>query len=201
MADNYEKIAASNLQRLYANLPDSLEKNLPAEKDGQNFKFKAFGQTCVISPEGITLDQKPCPSILAILISLYALYANPEPMIALPFRAFKQWPGSMPYVGAFTTHTEQILAPHTANIYSNRSLITTALSGENAPDDISGDFAFVIRPLPKIALCYIFYQEDEDFPASVTCLFSQNADRFLPTDGLADTGEYTSRKILELIEK
>lgn len=201
IADNYEKIAAANLLRLYANLPGGLEKSLPAEKDGQTFKLKAFGQTCVISPEGITLDQKPCPSTLAILISLYALNARPDPMIIQPFRAFKEWPGSMPYVGAFATHTEQILAPHTADIYSNLSLIKNALSGENAPDDISGDFAFVLHPLPKIALCYIFYQEDEDFPASVTCLYSQNADRFLPTDGLADTGEYTSRKILELIEK
>ena len=40
---------------------------------------------------------------------------------------------------------------------------------------------------------------DEDFPASVTCLYSANAHRFMPTDALADLGEYTSRRILELI--
>jgi hypothetical protein len=54
--------------------------------------------------------------------------------------------------------------------------------------------------LPKIALCYIFYEADDDFPASVTCLYSNNANQFMSVDGLADVGEYTSRKIINLIE-
>jgi len=53
--------------------------------------------------------------------------------------------------------------------------------------------------LPKIALCYIFYLPDEEFPASVTCLFSNNARLFMPLDGLADVAEYTSRRIIEII--
>jgi hypothetical protein len=73
------------------------------------------------------------------------------------------------------------------------------LSGQAAPSSVSGDFAFVVRPLPKISLCYIFYEADEDFPASVTCLFSNNANTFMPMDGLADVGEYTSKRIRELL--
>jgi hypothetical protein len=53
--------------------------------------------------------------------------------------------------------------------------------------------------LPKVALCYIFYLPDEEFPASVTCLFSQNALSFMPLDGLADVAEYTSKVIIQLI--
>ena len=62
------------------------------------------------------------------------------------------------------------------------------------PGQASGPY-----PLPKIALCYIFYEADDDFPALVTCLFSNNVNQFLPVDGLADVGEYISRKILNLI--
>ena len=51
-----------------------------------------------------------------------------------------------------------------------------------------------------ISLCYIFYEADDEFPASVTCLYSNNARLFLPVDALADVGEYSSRKILKLIE-
>jgi hypothetical protein len=57
----------------------------------------------------------------------------------------------------------------------------------------------MVRPFPKIKLYYIFYRADEDFSASATCLFSNNALSFLPVDALADTGEYTSKKIIELI--
>ncbi|MFO7839384.1 MAG: DUF3786 domain-containing protein [Desulfosalsimonadaceae bacterium] len=74
--------------------------------------------------------------------------------------------------------------------------IRELFSGRDAPAEVSGDFAFVLYPLPKIALCYIFYEADEEFPASVTCLFSNNAREFLPVDALADVGEHTSGKIL-----
>ncbi len=69
-----------------------------------------------------------------------------------------------------------------------------------APSEAGSDFSFIVYPLPKIALCYIFYEADDDFPASVTCLYSNNANQFMPVDGLADVGEYTSRKILNLID-
>lgn len=77
--------------------------------------------------------------------------------------------------------------------------IMDLFSGETAPSSLSGDFSFVLYPLPKIALCYIFYLADDDFPSSCTCLFSSNALEFMPLDGLADVGEYTAKKIIELI--
>ena len=73
------------------------------------------------------------------------------------------------------------------------------LNGCKAPAGIGGDFSFMVFPLPKIALCYIFYEADDDFPASVTCLYSNNAISFLPIDALADVGEYTSKKILDIL--
>ena len=106
----------------------------------------------------------------------------------------------MPYVGAFTTHTEQLLVPYVAKIKESIPIILKTLKGEKAPEGTGGDFSFVVYPLPKIALCYIFYEADEDFPPSVTCLYSNNAQLFLPVDGLADVGEYCSKTILTLIE-
>jgi hypothetical protein len=78
-------------------------------------------------------------------------------------------------------------------------LIFSSLNGELSPGSEGGDFSIIVRPLPKIKLRYIFYFADDEFPASATCLFSNNALSFLPIDALADTGEYTSRKIIELV--
>jgi hypothetical protein len=130
---------------------------------------------------------------------LYALHANADPCIPTPFKAFREIPNSMPYAGAFASHTEQILIPHIDTIEDNLELIFEILNGEPGSGSEGGDFSFVVRPLPKIKLNYIFYRADEDFSASATCLFSNNAPAFLPIDALADTGEYTSKKIIELI--
>ena len=200
MTDNYAKIVQDNLNRLYGNLPKDLAKNLPGEQDRERFIFDAFGEKCVIEPERIRLGEEEHSSVFGILISLYALNARSDICIPSPLKSFKEFPDSMPYVGAFTTHTEQLLVPHVSKIKEAAQRITKTLKGEKAPVEAGGDFSFIVYPLPKIALCYIFYEADDDFPASVTCLYSNNANQFMPVDGLADVGEYTPRKILNLID-
>ncbi len=200
MNDNYAAIVQDNLNQLYANLPKDLEKNLPGKKEGERFVFDAFGEKCLIEPKGVTLGTEEHSSVFGILISLYALNACPDVCVTMPLKAFKEFPDSMPYVGAFTTHTEQLLVPHVSKIKESVQIINKKLKGEDAPDGIGGDFAIIVYPLPKIALCYIFYEADDDFPASVTCLYSNNARLFLTVDGLADVGEYCSKTILKLIK-
>jgi hypothetical protein len=198
MTDNYEKIVQNNLKKLYDSRSLDLEQRIPADRDKDRFLFHAFGEPCVIAPDRITLGKETAPAILGILISLYALYAGTDTCVPTPFKAFKEFENSMPYAGAFATHTEQVLVPHVPDITRRLDLILGTLDGEPAPAATGGDAAFVVYPLPKIALCYILYEADEDFPASAICLYSSNADRFMPMDGLADVGEYTSKKIIGL---
>jgi hypothetical protein len=200
VTDNYAKIVQDNISRLYDNLPENLAGSLPGTREGDHFIFEAFGETCRIQPDGIFLGGEKQTGVIGILISLYALHVQPDMCRLEPLKAFKDFPNSMPYVGAFATHTEHLLVPHVEKIETRIEQITAHLQGQKASTDVGGDFSFVVYPLPKIALCYIFYKADEDFPASVTCLFSGNASVFLPMDALADVGEYTSRKIISLIE-
>lgn len=197
--DNYAKLVSKNLERLYSNYPETLETALGGTKVGNEYFFRAFGKKCRISPNGIFLDEERQSGVLGILISLYALNAKHEPFVLEPFKAFKEIKNSMPYVSAFATHTEQILIPevHRIKVFWNK--IIELLDGQNAPPGIPGDFSMVLHPFPKIALCYIFYDADEDFPAGATCLFNSNASCFMPVDGLADVGEYTSKRILEIL--
>jgi len=201
MGDNYAKIVQNNLKRLYENFPEDLARVLPSERDGDSFLFDAFGEKCELRSDGIFLGQVQQTGVIGILISLYVLHAGPEPSMLEPLKAFKDFPNSMPYTGAFVTHTQQILVPHVDKIQKAKDQIISNLLGCNAPASVKGDFSFIVYPLPKIALCYIFYEADDDFSASVTCLYSNNALSFLPIDALADVGEYTSRKILDLIHE
>ena len=199
MSNNYAKIVQDNLKKLYENLPADLAGALPAQKNGDSFLFEAFGETCEIRSDGIFLGEVQQTGVIGILISLYALNAGLETCLVEPLKAFKDLPNSMPYAGAFVTHTQKILVPYVEKIQISADRIIEMLKGCKAPSNVGGDFSFMVYPLPKIALCYIFYEADEDFPASVTCLYSNNAISFLPIDGLADVGEYTSKKILTVI--
>ncbi len=199
MGDNYAKIVRDNLKKLYKNLPADLADALPAQQNGDAFLFEAFGETCEIRSDGIFLSDVQQTGVIGILISLYALNTKLETCLIEPLKAFKDFPNSMPYAGAFVTHTQQILVPYVEEIQVSTHRIIETLNGCESPSNVGGDFSFMVYPLPKIALSYIFYEADEDFPASVTCLYSNNALSFLPIDGLADVGEYTSKKILDII--
>jgi hypothetical protein len=83
-----------------------------------------------------------------------------------------------------------------ATLYRRRDAVLERLAGRPPAEGSPGDWSLVVEALPKITLCYHFYLPDEDFPANATCLFSNNAHRFLPTDALADVGEYMSRALI-----
>jgi hypothetical protein len=199
MASAYEKIVKDNLLKLYSQPTEDLESKLLAVRKNNQFFFEAFGQPCQLSPDGIMLGDSPQEGVVGILISLYAQNTTKDACLLEPLKAYKDFPNSMPYAGAFVSHTQQVLVPKVEQIKSNQQKIWSAMNGMDAGSIASGDYSFVIYPLPKIALCYIIYEADDDFPASVTCLFSNNANKFLPMDALADVGEYTSKRILELL--
>jgi hypothetical protein len=195
---NYEKIITRNLSKLFSQPPSRLHRSLGAERSGDSLLLRAFGQDCSIDHEKVTLSHSESVDPKGLIVSLYALNANPEQLRLEPFKSFKDFPGSMPYQGAFSANSERVLVPYVPLVKERGEAIKTVFDGKDGRD---GDFSFILYPLPKIALYYIFYLADEEFPASVTSLFCANALSFMPLDGLADVAEYTSKEIIRLVTK
>jgi len=198
MSDRLLKIQLTYVRELYARLPDDLDRSLCAVREDNVFHFKAFGQPCTITPEGIILSGELLTGGLGIIIALYARYASHDAVQLSPPKAFAQIKGSQPHQGAFRTRSERSLVPYVGVIRESMDRIVQVFDGFENKDG-SGDFSFTLFPLPKIPLSYVFYVADEEFPASVICLFAANAESFMPVDGLADVGEHTAEKIIELI--
>lgn len=199
MSDNYARIVRGNLERLDWSDRDALAARLPARVAAGGLALRAFGRDCRLCEKEILLDGRPEMGPVGILVSLYAVHCAPEPAATAPFRAFKELPGSQPYVGAFANRTEAALAPHVDRLIERLDHVKAAFDGADPLPGTPGDAAVVLWPLPRVALCYLLYRSDEDFPAAATCLFGSNAARFLPTDALADVGEYTSRRLAALV--
>ena len=198
MATGYKGIIAENLSKIFDHPSPELLIFSGAEQKGESLVFNAFGQACSVDREKVTLSQTESSGPRALIITLYLLHANADEIQMEPFRSFKDFPGSMPYHGAFSANSERVLIPHVPRIQERRGEIRRTFRGDDGRD---GDFSLILYPLPRIALYYIFYTADEEFPASTTCLFSSNALSFMPLDGLADLAEYTSKEIIRLVKK
>lgn len=197
---NYEILIEDNLKKAFSAGADCLAATLPARKTGDDLlELRAFGETCTIVPGAVLFGGTPETGPRGLVVALYAANAREDALLPEPFLSFRDFPDSMPYQGAFVSNTERPLVPHVTRIQKARETVLEALGGQMPPAHTPGDFSLQLYPLPKIALSYIFYLPDEEFPASVTCLFSNNARSFMPLDGLADTAEYTTKKIQELL--
>ncbi len=197
---NYEALIRQNLAAAFKDGIDSLAGCLPARREGPALVFSAFGEACRVSPNAVLLEERPETGPRGLVVSMYASAAQPDTVELEPMVSFRDFQDSMPYQGAFTANSERPLVPHVPAIHTARQTILRIFGAPGElPPDTPGDFSLLLFPLPKIALCYIFYMPDDEFPASATCLFSNNSRRFMPLDGLADTAEYTTRKLLDVI--
>ncbi len=199
MGKAYAGIIASNLERLFADGSRDPAAVLPATAGDGGLEFMAFGRQCRLSPEGVFFDGCQDMGPRAIVVTLYGLTARDEPCRLEPFRAYTEFANTMPYAGAFVTHSEQPLVPLVESLAENYSKVLEIFNGRDGRDITGGDLSLILYPLPKVALCYVCYLADEDFPASVKCLFSSNADRFLPPDAMADLAEYTTAAVIETV--
>ncbi len=193
---NYDAIIQANLQAAFGNGASDLAARLGVGSAAGALAFRAFGADCRLEDTGVRLMGAIDRGARGVIVSLLARHARQEACIEEPWRAFRELPDSMPYVGAFRAHTELPLVPHVEALVAAAENVAVLLGGGVMAPPVSGDCALVVEPLPKIRLCYLLYRPDEDFPANATCLFSANADRFLPTDALADVGEYASRAMI-----
>ncbi|MBI4650632.1 DUF3786 domain-containing protein [Candidatus Desantisbacteria bacterium] len=64
-----------------------------------------------------------------------------------------------------------------------------SLGGIKAP---YGDMSILLYPFPKIPLVYIFWKEDDEFPARITLLFDETAEKHLLLEGLWGTAFFTT---------
>lgn len=196
MSQAYLQIRNEYLAQAWARSEEDLAACLPAQSGRDGLRFQAFGEDCTLTPADILLSGKSASGPEGLLIAMYASRVPDLPVQLQPLKAFKDLPNSMPYQAAFAANAEQILVPHVNAIQAHRDLLVSMFSGQINHDALSGDFSFTLWPLPRIPLYYIFNLADEDFPASVTCLFAANASLFMPLDGLADVAEYTGKKLI-----
>lgn len=201
MSKNLFEIQKEYLQKTWARPVRELEEALPARYEENAFQFQAFGEPCEVRREEIMLGGEPLRSAEGILIAIYASFVTNESVELQPLKAFRQFPGGMGYQAAFAMNAERVLIPHVESIRKRQEEIISRFFGSPNSDVKRYDFSFTLYPLPKIPLYYLFNLPDEEFPATVTCLFSSNADRFLPVETLADTAEYTAKRIISLITK
>jgi hypothetical protein len=108
--------------------------------------------------------------------------------------AFSELPDGRFYSSAFQGYTGSALAQV---IQEERGAFEKACLTSGGKPFEMGDEAYTFHPLPRIPLLAVYWQGDEDFPASIQILFEASIVHHLPTDVCAILGSMLTRRIIK----
>lgn len=168
----------------------------PGTPDQGIFLIEVWGSPITLSfPElaAVDMNKGGRASPLIELLLLYYFSAADGAPVSGRWISFADLPDGRFYNQAFQGYTGRELAK-TIQSDAGGLALAARLSGGERDLDAPGDLAFRFQALPQVPLLLVYWQGDEDFPASCQVLFDASVSHYLPTDACAILGSnLTSR--------
>lgn len=155
------------------------------DEETKQFAVPFLGSTYLVSfPDGAVCNrdrEENVPITNHILILHYLINATGQNLTGEVI-SFKELPDGAIYIDPFTRRSIKPML----DIFSGdpESLVKCGLvMGGKAAD--FGDVSVTVPVFPRVAITYVIWSGDEEFPASGTILFDSSARYYLPTEDYA----------------
>ena len=165
-------------------------------EDDDALLLAMLGQEYVVRHEGILLHGQKAPESHAGVILEY-LFSPGTSQVMQPWRSIGSFAGQAP--AGFRKKVELPVAQYAGDVVARANTVLQMIDAKAVPSLLGSDLALTVRALPKVALHVELSEENQDFPAEVWVLFSQNADEFLSVAGMQALGEIFKERLLGLL--
>ena len=185
-----------NYEEVYDGLKVRLERadyrhamlHLGARDAGENVAVDFLSRTCLVGPAGVRAhDGGKLDFTVRIVLAYYILHGGQGELTGR-WAAYRDFKDGAFFHGAFSGLVENNIAEHFSGRMNELEKAATALGGGPLETDLGGDFSCRFPALPRVPLALVFYDGDEDFPASARILFDVSAPQFLDMECLAVLG-------------
>jgi hypothetical protein len=161
-------------------------------KDSSDVVF--FRERCAVRNDAVYRDGLRLDSIAGILILRYLIASGTAPLMGewVPYRVFKD--GAL-FAAHIKTHIEDVLA---REFSGKKPLLADRLKALGSrPHHVASnpDVSAVLEPFPAVPVLCLFWDRDEEFPASFHFLFDASAPDYLDLESLAVLLHYTYLKL------
>ncbi|MEW6264592.1 MAG: DUF3786 domain-containing protein [Thermodesulfobacteriota bacterium] len=162
--------------------------HLGARDAGARVAVDVFNRTCLVGPDGVeAADGGRLDFTIRICLAYYILQGGRgEPSGA--WAAYRDFKDGAFFHAAFAQIVEGKIAADFAGRPVELARAAASLAGKPFAAGLGGDFCFRFPALPRMPLILIFYDADDEFPASARVLFDQSAPNFLDMECLAVLG-------------
>jgi len=187
MESNYEKGLKTALDHAFDAL---LGKDLQAVADrsgatleaGETIKVSFLNGSIEVNPgrREVDLNGEPAGIRPAILILHYLLKAGGTPLSGKEI-SFKEVPQGSLY---FQPFRGRVIFPILRLFDTKEEELLTAVERLGGRETEEGDRSFLLHPLPRVTVRYIYYREEEGIPPDVNVLFDASIADYLSTEDI-----------------
>jgi hypothetical protein len=184
----YERVYDELTQQIKDLDMSSLAAGLGAVWENAGLVVPFFGQRYHITSRGVeNLDGTRCPVTKRIILCYYVIHGG-DSAIDGTWVAYRDFKDSAFFMSSFKSQVEIRIAQHYTGRLDSLRGACDVLGGEEVEGPMKGDLCVRFAALPRVPMLLIFYDGDEDLPASATVLFDQSAHLFLDMECLAVLG-------------
>ena len=197
---NYDKVLDGLLVSLKESGASANASFLGGTVRGGKTYVPLFGMEWRVEDDGFYRDGRRLDTIGSILAARYLLQGGNGQAAAqltgswLPYRDLKDGAQFASYIKA---HLEE---PMARDFSGRRDVLAgrlEALGARPYSADFRADLVFVVEPLPRVPILCLFWDRDDEFPASFQFLFDASAQTYLDLECLAAELQYIFLKITE----
>jgi hypothetical protein len=183
--------------------PDDVCRRSGAECEGESYRIRILGLDYLLTPgerrlihaEAVSREEEePVASGLCFVAVHYLLNARDIPPADELVGASELKGGKLFFSAG--AHSPDFSSLEEIFSASPEAMVRAAEAfGGGAVEH--GDVAVEVRALPRLPISFVFWREDEEFPASVSTLFDRTADRQLPLDVILALAQETMGRLME----
>jgi hypothetical protein len=193
---NYDRVCEGLLALVYGTGAVAHASALGGALEGEVATIPLFGIDCYVRPDGVYQGNRKLDTIGSILTARYLLQAGTKEIrnVWLPYRDLKDGGQFASYI---KVHVEDRIAESFSGKISLLKSRLDALGARPYAGEMESDLTLVVNPLPKVPVLCLFWDRDDEFPASFRFLFDASASSYLDLESLAATLHYVYLKITE----
>jgi len=188
MKDNYEVVYKGLLEKLARIDLSEAVPTLGGYQQENQYWIEFLGRPYRIGHQGIWDGEGKEPHVSIRIVFCHYLLRSGKGNLTDEWVSYRDFKDSAFFISNFQVNAEAPIPEHFSGRTGELEGAAMRLGGRPYTGFQTGDICYHIQALPRVPLLLIFYDRDDDFPASCKLLFDKSAPVWLDMECLAVLG-------------
>ncbi len=199
MKDNYEIVYSELVKRLRAvNLSESVSL-VGGYRQDKEWSLDFLERRYVVNHEGIWRPDGKMPDVSTRIVLCHYVLQSGQGEFTGDWVSYRDFKDSAFFIGYYQVNVDQHIAKSFGGRIKELAKGAGLLGGRPYEELGSGDACYFFQTLPRMPLLLIFFDKDEDFPASSKLLFDRSAANYLDAECLAVLGSIVADRLVRTL--